>query len=136
MIDDAGRICFRNTPSSAVQAEVSPEGCFSFCSALIEQQGSMTVDPAERRIAFHVYAVVVNDPDRVCNESCGSPGGVTFDLSLLPYGTYTVWLGAKQIGTISLPWRPGQEGQCMPPEPAPTPTVTPSPSPTAWLYPR
>ncbi len=113
VIQNEGYICFHEFENSLeVRGYFNPKGCFSSsCTRPIQQTVDIKVDTTRFAIQFNTLFVLI-DPyavqgkprgSYVCTEDCGGAGSVQFDIGDLERGTYSVWLGERNLGQISFP---------------------------------
>lgn len=113
VIQNEGYICFREFENSLeVQGYFIPKGCFSSsCTRPIQQTVDIKIDTAQFALRFDTLFVLI-DPyaaqgkprgSYACTEDCGGAGSIQFEIGDLERGTYSVWLGERNLGQISFP---------------------------------
>lgn len=138
VIEDGGEIhiCYRGD-SRELEAYVTA-GCYSSsCTHTADVDGSAEVEQRSS-IRFQTHFELWRDPmEKYCTADCGGGGSLTLRLGDLPAGTYTVWLGDKQVGVVEVPETPpaGRQGDCLYIVTTPMPTEPPWPEVTPFVYP-
>jgi hypothetical protein len=113
IIQNEGYICFHEIENSLeARGYFIPKGCFSSsCTRPIRQTIDIMVDTAQFAIRFNTLFVLI-DPyaaqgkprgSYACTDDCGGAGSIQFDIGDLERGTYSVWLGERNLGQISFP---------------------------------
>ncbi|GEM_PF-1947480 len=113
VVENEGRICFHEFENSLeVQGYFVPRGCFSSsCTRPIQQTVHIQVDTAQFALRFNTRFVLI-DPYAAqgktrgsyrCTEDCDGAGSIQFEIGDLERGTYSVWLGERNLGQISFP---------------------------------
>ncbi len=119
VIEDEGEVCIQPHGEFAITAIIYPKGCFSSsCTVVLEKSGDMKVDQGNRTIRFHSRFVGTYDMGdkstiRVCSGDCGGLRSVTCELTYLSQGTYTIFLGDKELGQLMVPIRIPEQGKCF-----------------------
>jgi hypothetical protein len=107
-IDNEGMVCFQAyCPNCGpIEGSFRPKGCFSStveCTEVREQSIQVTVDREEKTIRISTHYIIVDYKlSQACNRDCSGVRPLRFDLAI-PSGTYTVWLGDTEMGTINMP---------------------------------
>jgi len=108
VVQNEGYICFTEFDNSLeVRGYFTPRGCFSSsCRRPVQQTVDVQVDTTQFAIRFNTRFVVI-DPyaaqgalrgSYVCTDDCGGAGDIQFNIGDVERGTYSVWLGERNLG--------------------------------------
>jgi len=114
-LEDTGQVCFRGgLNSTAVLGSFLPAGCYSTsASRPLEQSLSVKLDPDRFRIEFHTSFLVETILDVIHTMDCGGAGKMTFEIGDVEPGVYSIWIGSKRVGELTLPSTGGPGDLCF-----------------------
>jgi hypothetical protein len=114
-IEDAGQVCFMGGPNSvAVRGSFAPRGCYSTsASRPLEQTLSLKVDPDQLRIEFHTSFLIETMLGVIQTTDCSSEGTISFNVGEVDAGVYSIWIGNRNVGKLSLPSTGGTDDRCF-----------------------
>ncbi|MCJ7535791.1 MAG: hypothetical protein MUO57_09690 [Anaerolineales bacterium] len=105
IIEDWGTMCFWYDDQGSMQAEVSPQGCYSStCTRPVSQTGTVVIEQDKYQIRFE-SKFVLTETSRFplpCTENCSGGGSVNFDLGVLQVGEYGVWFKDEEVGNLNI----------------------------------
>lgn len=117
VIDNKGEICFRTDEAGHMRASISPEGCYSTnCTRQVQKVGSVVLDRRNFEIRFDAHFTLAEEKSFLipCIDNCLGGGTIDFDLGILDVGLYSVWLGDRTIGELSVTSGLPPRDQCLP----------------------
>jgi hypothetical protein len=107
-IENEGTLCFQEYENTAtIVGYFLPRGCFSSsCWQLVDKSLSVRVMEDTNQIRFYTRVTlrdfsIVNGEHVSCTTDCSNTGEISFDLSNVSRGKYSIWLGEKQVGEFS-----------------------------------
>lgn len=106
-VENAGQICLEMAHLE-VKGHFTPQGCFSSsCTQPLEQYIDVRVLLQEKKICFMTHFVLFdpNGPEpHLCTDDCNGAGSFYFDIGNVDSGTYSIWLGESNLGTVIIPF--------------------------------
>jgi hypothetical protein len=112
-ISNEGVVCFEKAGNLSDVKGYSMTECLSLCSTHIASASlAAVVDIAKRTMRFDTKFVLESeprDPNQSCLTVCGY-GRVEFSISDVDAGTYSIWLGGREIGNLTVPL---EEAVCL-----------------------
>jgi hypothetical protein len=115
-LEDRGQVCFRDggLNSTAVLGTFRPAGCYSSsASRPLEQSLSVKLDADRFRIEFHTSFLVETILDVIHTTDCGGAGEMSFEIGDVEPGVYSIWIGNKRVGELTLPSTGGAGNLCF-----------------------
>jgi hypothetical protein len=98
-------MCFWYDDQGSMQAEVSPQGCYSStCTRIVSQTGTVVIEQNKFQIRIESRFILTKTSrfPLPCTENCSGGGTVNFDLGVLQVGEYGVWFKDEEVGNLNI----------------------------------